>query len=333
MESATKRRLSESQIKAAVTRAFGDGVGVLDSCEIHDGMFNAVYRLRLSTGDLVILKSSPPADVPLLTYERDIMRTEAAFYELATTASDVPVPLVLATDFSRKHLDGDLLFLSYLDGTPWCRMHDEIDDATARQLRADLGATVARLHQVKGTTFGYFQPGAARSNSWRAAFLGMLDHVLSDARRFDVTLPVDATDILAAVLRHAGCLDAVAVPSLVHFDLWEGNIFLRRRDDRYEIAGLIDGERAIWADPLAEFVSISLFADIADDRDFRAGYETASGASFDITPDVSSRIAMYKAYLDLVMIVETAPRGYTPEQHGEVLQLAIDDLRASLARL
>jgi len=339
MESLTKRRLDRAQIDAAVTRAFGPDAVVIAVDELSDGMFNAVYRLTVesgsaNTGDgpaLTVLKSSPPRHVPLLTYERDILRTEAAFYELASTAAGVVVPRVLARDFSRREIDGDLLFVSHLDGVGWRHMHDRLGPHDRSRLRHDLGAMAARLHQVTGVEFGYFQPGAAQASTWQAAFLRMIDDVLADAERFAVRLPFDAATVRRAIGRHAPLLDRVTVPALVHFDLWDGNILLAEQGGQIEISGLIDGERAMWADPVADFVSAALFADIARDDDFLAGYGEATGKPFVITPEIRLRLAMYKIYLDLVIVVEAVPRGYDlVAEHTDVLRWACDDLRAAL---
>ncbi|MGH8890760.1 MAG: phosphotransferase family protein [Acidothermaceae bacterium] len=334
MESLTKRRLDPVAIAAAVQRAFGD-VQISHIDELTEGMFNAVYRIGLESGQLVVMKSSPPAAVSLLTYERDIMRTEAAFYDLASSAN-VPVPQVLGRDFTRFHLDGDVLFLSFLDGDGWHRSHDELDDGDERRLRRDLGRIMRRLHRVQGHEFGYFQPATARASTWRQAFTRMVDDVLADGTRFEVMLPVDTTEIRMAIVRHEVLLDDVKVPSLVHFDVWEGNILLATRAGRREISGLIDGERAMWADPIADFVSAAIFGDIADDDDFLEGYGDGSGTEgkpLSITPEIAIRLAMYKAYLDLIILVEAAPRGYDDGAHADVLQLAADDLHRSLAVL
>jgi Phosphotransferase enzyme family len=73
------------------------------------------------------------------------------------------------------------------------------------------------------------------------------------------------------------------------------------------IGGLIDAERAFWGDPLAEFVSLALFADIERDPPFLNGYRKAGGT---VTFDAGARLrlSLYRAYLYLIMWVEAAPR-------------------------
>ncbi|MER5265757.1 phosphotransferase [Actinosynnema sp. NPDC002837] len=287
VDSLTKRRLSAAALDALVRRALG--VPLAAHVELTDGMFNTAYRLTAADGRETVLKVAPPPDVPLLTYERDLMRTEALAFGLMA-ARGLPVPEVLL------HED-DFLLMTALKGEPWSAARPRLTDAEHGALRRELGAIVRELHTIRGDVFGYAQgPNAA---TWREAFTKMVDAVLADADRFGVELP----DVRPAVEARAHLLDEVTEPVLVHFDLWEANIFLA--DGHVE--GIIDPERALFGDPLAEIATLALFTDLDDD--FKAGYGYAgfSGAE-------ETRIALYRAYLCLVMIVEGVPRGYAGEE-------------------
>ncbi|MEV1120209.1 phosphotransferase [Actinosynnema sp. NPDC049800] len=287
VDSLTKRRLSAAALDALVRRALGVPLGA--HVELTDGMFNTAYRLTAADGRETVLKVAPPPDVPLLTYERDLMRTEALAFGLMA-ARGLPVPEVLL------HED-DFLLMTALKGEPWSAARPRLTDAEHGALRRELGAIVRELHTIRGDVFGYAQgPNAA---TWREAFTKMVDAVLADADRFGVELP----DVRPAVEARAHLLDEVTEPVLVHFDLWEANIFLA--DGHVE--GIIDPERALFGDPLAEIATLALFTDLDDD--FKAGYGYAgfSGAE-------ETRIALYRAYLCLVMIVEGVPRGYAGEE-------------------
>jgi aminoglycoside phosphotransferase (APT) family kinase protein len=334
MESLTKRRLDHVEVEAMMRRMLGPQAVVSGITELTDGMFNAVYRMSIAPGvGDVVLKSSPPIGIPLLTYERDILRTEAAFYQLAAQLPGVPVPKVVATDFSRRHLDGDVLLVSRVNGEGWAQLGDRVSASDDARLRRELGVIVARLHGVRGTTFGYFQAGAAQGATWPAAFTQMVDDVLADAERFGVELPVTASDVRTAVETRAALLDEVVTPALVHFDLWRGNVLLDRSTGRWEITGIIDGERAMWADPAAEFVSLSLIGDIADDTEFLTGYRSVRPA-FELTSQVRERVTLYRMYLDLIMLVEAVPRGYRGDDaHAGFLREVASELSRCVAEL
>lgn len=287
VESASKRRLGVGELDAVVREALG--VGLAAHVELTEGMFNTAYRLTTEDGRESVLKVAPPAGVPVMTYERDLMRTEALAFSLMA-GRGLPVPSVLlATD--------DLLLMTALRGTPWNAA--ALSESSRRSLRRELGGIVRELHAITGDVFGY--PQGPNGSTWRSAFLAMVDAVLADARRFGVELP----DVRPAFAARAHLLDEVTSPVLVHFDLWEANIFVA--DGRIE--GIIDPERAMFGDPLAELATVALFADV--DADFLAGY----GRAEPFTPAEETRIALYRAYLCLIMIVEGVPRGYSGPEH------------------
>jgi fructosamine-3-kinase len=84
-----------------------------------------------------------------------------------------------------------------------------------------------------------------------------------------------------------------------------------------------------WGDPVADFVSLALFGDMEDDADFLSGYAAVAGPPpFD--ESVRLRLALYRAYLYLIMLVETAPRGYTPEQIARTQRYVTPQLLSAL---
>ncbi|MFF3736811.1 phosphotransferase family protein [Streptomyces sp. NPDC002566] len=259
------------------------------------GTYNTVEELRLTDGTRYVLKVAPTA--PGLRYERELLVSEAEFYRAAARAG-VAAPRVVT-------LDGPHLLMTACPGTPW----DEDLTATQRDhLRAELGRQVARLHEIAGPGFGYpSQALGPLAPDWRTAFTAMLDAVLADARDHRARLPRPADEI-ADVLRTAyDALDEVVSPRAVHFDLWSGNILVDRSAGEPRIGGLIDGERMFWGDPLADFVSLALLGDIRDDESFLAGYREAGGRAVFDRP-ACLRLALYRAYLYLIMLTETVPR-------------------------
>ncbi|WP_460808598.1 phosphotransferase family protein [Micromonospora zhanjiangensis] len=186
-------------------------------------------------------------------------------------------------------------------------------------VRAEIAAQVARLHTVTGPRYGYpLRDSRSWQSSWRGAFGAMVEDILADATRLGTDLPATPDRIGALLRRHADALDAVDRPALVHFDLWDGNVMVRLDGvGGARVTGLIDGERALYGDPVAELVSLTLFRDLADEPAILAGYAAAAPTPIVPTPGVRRRLALYTCYLYLIMLVEGATRGWSGPPHDE----------------
>ncbi|WP_369174599.1 phosphotransferase family protein [Streptomyces sp. R28] len=285
------------------------------------GTYNTVEELVLVDGRRYVLKVPPASTLPGMTYESELLVSEAEFYRAAAKA-EVAAPRVVSL--------GSHLLMTACPGDPW---NGSLTDTEQAVLRTELGRQVARLHTVTGPGFGY--PSGALgplADDWRTAFTGMLDAVLDDARRYGARLPRPA-DAVAGTLRAAyDALDEVTVPCLVHFDLWPGNILVDRASGEARIGGLIDGERMFWGDPLADFVSLALLGDIKKDEAFLAGYREAAGRT-DFDAAARLRLALYRSYLYLIMLTETVPRAVDAGQERWVQEAVAPELLAALAEI
>jgi thiamine kinase-like enzyme len=103
---------------------------------------------------------------------------------------------------------------------------------------------------------------------------------------------------------HSACMNEVSEPSLIHWDLWDGNLLI----ENGQITGIIDFERALWGDPLIEyyFTNASL-----DNTAFKKGY----GRYEQLSVMEQKRVLYYRLYLNLIMYVECYYRGYSDEAH------------------
>ncbi|MEQ4718465.1 aminoglycoside phosphotransferase family protein [Nonomuraea sp. B19D2] len=322
MDSRTKRQLSEAELDALVRRALGTGVTAVT--ELTDGYANAVWRLKLDDGREVVLKLSPPPDLDQLSYERNLLRMEAAAYELAAQAG-VPVATLLRAGFDDPVLGGDYLLLSALDGVSWNEVKPEGGDA----LRRELGRHLARFNAVTGEVFGYPHAGIVGA-TWREAFLAMVGALVGDTERWPTPLPRPAGEILAVIEAASPVLDEVTTPRLVHFDVWQGNVFLDLSGPP-RIQAIIDHERAFWGDPLAEFVTPTIFGELTEDDPLLAGYREVT--PLELTPAARTRLDLYRAYLYLILLVENGPRQYPEDEYARLRDAAFGSLTRVLDRL
>jgi fructosamine-3-kinase len=160
----------------------------------------------------------------------------------------------------------------------------------------------------------------------------MANAVLGDALRNEVTLPQPPSEINDLLRANAAVLDDVSRPALVHFDLWSGNILVDSVGHSLRIGGLIDAERAFWGDPVADFVSLALFGDLTRDEPFLAGYCDAGGhVTFNAATRL--RLSLYRTYLYLIMLVESALRSRSTLDHRRTSVFVSGHLMRELATL
>jgi aminoglycoside phosphotransferase (APT) family kinase protein len=308
-DGAVKEPLGRAELGQVVV----ESVGVeLDAYrELTEGTFNAAYALTLVDGRELVIKVAPPPGTPLLTYERDLLATEAMC--LQRFAGRLPVPELVAVGLTSG--GRGFVLTSMLPGGSWSSQAAEIGPGERRALRRQVGRHVAAMHRVTGNgRFGY-PSGPLGAPTWTAAYQLIIDALLADAARYGVALPVPAEQVRDRLARAADeLLGAVSTPALVHFDLWDGNIFVDLSGPKPTVTGFIDHERALWADPAAELVSLALLGDIADDEDFLNGYAEAQGPVV-LDDGTRARLHLYRAHLALVMIVETATRGTSGPEH------------------
>jgi aminoglycoside phosphotransferase (APT) family kinase protein len=225
----------------------------------------------------------------------------------------VPVPRVLHVGSDPDVLDGEWMFMTLLPGRSLSELAVAGRAADDAPVRRDLGRAFAALHTITGDRYGY-DGGRTAGSSWRGAFTAVVDELLADADVWGVELPAAPARIRRVVDRHAGVLDLVTRPALVHFDGWDGNVLAAPdADGRLRLTGLVDGERYLFGDPLVDFVTPALYARIEDEphHPFLDGYARGTGAPVVLDAPARRRLALYRLHLYLLMAVEMPSRAMT----------------------
>jgi aminoglycoside phosphotransferase (APT) family kinase protein len=194
-----------------------------------------------------VLRVAPPDDAGFLFYEYRMMRQEPALHRLVRRRTGIPVPRIVAYDFSRTRIDCDWLIMERLSGEPLLKVQPRL---MARQLHAilvDLGRHTAALHRIRSRLFGYRGPHEPMppQRTWADAFAIMWSKLIEDVRATDLYSPA-LCDLAASLFPRHRCVFEGNLPAcLCHMDLWSENVLVHKG----QLSGLIDFDRACWAEP------------------------------------------------------------------------------------
>lgn len=274
-------------------------LGELTSLDmLEGGTFASVWEAVFTSGETAIVKIAPADDAAsLLLYEERMLRTEAWTMRLAEERG-WPYPRLLLLDTDRDVLPVDVLAMSRMPGERWDLAEGAMSAEANDHAKRELGAVLARVHTEVGTEFGYPSSATLRAATWPDALALILESLLADARRAGVPLPEER---IRAVFRDGrGALAEVTEPRLVHGDPWPGNVFVVPKTG--EVLGLIDVERALWADPLFDVVAGDAMNVGAPDP------RLAAVEAF--TAEQLERIHLYRIWFTVLITTEIVPRGF-----------------------
>ncbi len=311
MKSRTKNLLTTEQITYLMKVNFGDDCKVGKITELEGGMFNSAYLIeRPMEQDKIVLKVSIKPETKTLTYEKDLMPTEVAVFKMIGENTKIPTPKILASDFSKKHIPSNYFFMTALDGVAMTKVQKKITKENLLDIKKKLAGYLAELHQIHGSYFGYFtQQEACQYKTWKDAYISMMTMILHDGKQNGTKLPYDRYE---KVLRDkTKYLEDIKVASLVDYDLWAGNVFVKQQGGKYVIEGIIDFERAFWGDAMADFdASIMLLDHIFEEKEVWNIYKDKAILPPDITKEMQIRSAFYRLYIFTIMAAETFRYGF-----------------------
>ena len=208
------------------------------------GHVHRIMHVHLSNGTRMVLKLSPSSNTEVLRHERRSLAAEAFTLSLLAK-SKLPVPRVFKFDSRCKQIDSPFLLTTHLPGIPYANVRPY----QTHSERSGIERQIRSLSSIVGQhTWPKFGPVALEGgyNTWREAFLALLESVLMDGEDKLVSLPY--LQIREEALRFSGSLDVVKQARLVVMGLGQPeNVLIDRATN--EVTGLIDFGRAMWADP------------------------------------------------------------------------------------
>ncbi len=332
MKSVTKAKVSKEQIEAMADRQFG--LTVKNYRELNDGYYNISFLVVLEDGREVVLKIAPPADVDILTYEMDIMKSEVLFYELTYQHTDMPVPHIYGYDDSCELIPQPYYFMTKLEGVPLNHI-DPITEAMRKDIYINLAQNLAKLHQIKGERYGYrTMSEACEGKDCLGALLVSVEAVYTDGVKKDTGLPIPIEDIRHLLGQTQLAFDEIKMPCLVHYDLWDGNVFVTK--EPFEVSGYIDFERGFYGDPAADFCQAMGYINLSESQWFFDAYNQYAIEPIQYNNKLLVRMLSYRLYLFMIMHVECFYRdvegSFEPQKAwvGKEIHKIFDDLKEAV---
>jgi aminoglycoside phosphotransferase (APT) family kinase protein len=216
-------------------------------------MYNTTYRVNLQDEEPVVLRLAPEPECQFNS-ERELMRNEyASIAHLGPIAHLMPDTLF--ADFSQQLIGRDYLIQSWLGGIPAAQGLSAWPRERQGSFWRDLGSILARIHSVRGSTFGrVLEPvhaslGEATRDAL-AAIASDLDNTGLDAR--------DIRQVAVLAASNRAILDEVAEARLLHGVWWFGTGMLDAGSPAPRISGVFDCDRTSWGDPMADWTMFLL---------------------------------------------------------------------------
>ena len=177
MKSKTKYLLNKEQINKIFNKA---NLGQLDSYyPLGAGEFNSVYSVRIKDIEYV-LKIAPRDDQSVLTYEKGMLGIEIKWYKRISANTDIKVPKIYYSDFSREIIDAPYFIMEKLNGVQLDKIESNSNDCKSNSHTAKLAQMAAQIHKVKYNEYGYEQNSL--QDNWYLAIRSMTENLIIDAK-------------------------------------------------------------------------------------------------------------------------------------------------------
>lgn len=309
--SVTKNKLSFETICRMAKKAFPEK-NVKTAEELTEGLCNTAYRIEFTDGSQSILKVASDSTEGYLSNEISMMETEVKAMRIMRDNGAVRVADVQYYDKSKTVCSGTYFFMEALEGQSYISLRSGFTEEEAAQLDFESGQVERSIASVKNSRFGFLGSEEYQYDCLYDFIHKLFENVLHDMKARDIPTEPSPEETFSLLEKDKKYFDEVKEASLTHWDMWEGNIFV---SDKH-ICGIIDWERAMWAEPLfdnrfrSEKVNINMLK----------GY-----GQTEFSYAEKRRILWYDLFLYVTMKTEDFYRGYGTAESVEAMQKNIDN--------
>jgi fructosamine-3-kinase len=234
------------------------------------GMVNSVFRLEFDR---------PPYEAVVKVHrpDTDTFAIEAQALEHLGTKTACPVPRVYLHDGSARNVPNAFLLMEKVPGV--CLDGLDLDPADRADIDRQLAEVLSDLHGHTASTWGRVGT-SEQSSAWADLFANRLAEVRAQPLVAERLTPAVLASVDDAIAMARPALGDSGPPTLVHGDVWAGNLMVERRNGRWRLTGLLDPDLQ-FADVELELAYLEVFdtprdaffAAYTQHRTLRPGYE------------------------------------------------------------
>ena len=294
----TKNRQSKETIAVMAKKAFPDKQ-IAEIKELTEGMCNVTYDITFEDGSESILKISAKDRRGNTSNEVNLMQAEINAMKLVAERCSFKVADIQYYDTSNTICDGNYFFMEKLKGDNFSLVREGMSEEAIAVVDREIGKISRELSEVKNPEFGFLGEDK-RYASLYDFVKHMLVNLISDAKKRDIDIIYDEQDLLNQLEKDRPAFEAVKTASLVHWDMWEGNVFVKDG----HVSGIIDWERALWGEPFMD----DRFRMHNRGKHFLEGFGQTS-----FSEDELIRLRWYDIILYLTMMIEVYYREFEDE--------------------
>jgi aminoglycoside phosphotransferase (APT) family kinase protein len=294
----TKNRQSDETISLMAKKAFPDK-NVAAIKELTEGMCNVTYDITFEDKSSCILKIAAKDRSGNTSNEINLMKAEITAMKLVSENCSFKVADVLYYDDSNTVCDGCYFFMEKLPGDNYAMVRGDMSEEQIAVIDTEMGKISRELTKVRNQEFGFLGDDK-RFVSLYDFVKYMLHNLISDAKRRDIDIVCDEQTFMSRLEKDKAAFASVLDASLVHWDMWEGNVFVKDG----HVSGIIDWERALWGEPFMD----DRFRMHNRGEHFLEGFGRTTFSEDELT-----RMRWYDITLYLTMMIEVYYREFEEE--------------------
>jgi fructosamine-3-kinase len=291
----TKNRQSQETIINMAQKAFPDKQ-ITEIKELTEGMCNVTYDIAFGDGSESILKIAAKDRSGNTSNEVNLMQAEVNAMRLVAGKCSCKVADVQYYDTSNTICDGNYFFMEKLPGDNFFLIRERLTEEEIAGIHKEIGKISKELSNIQNPEFG-FLGDEIRFVTLYDFVKYMLMNLISDAEKKNIDLGYDKQFFMEQLERDKDFFKEVTRASLVHWDMWEGNVFVKDG----HVSGIIDWERALWGEPFMD----DRFRMHSRGQDFLEGFGQTS-----FSEDERKRMRWYDIILYLTMMIEVFYREF-----------------------